>query len=349
MLMRSEFTQAQNKNNAQDQHLRNAWQDYLAATNVLHTKITWLPPMNNAGQPIFDESDPPTCVLNGKNLPASTWALGSLEDNLTCLNAINVAHLDAAYNDTQSFLQESALLILFFCLVFVALLLFSMVRLIFVTHRIVNSGLVPALLVGIIFSVSLLIFFNGMVGRHGAFGQMVQDDYNSMYYAAQLDRYGTMANADESRWLIALEFGDQAQVTLWSKDWQTNTTQVRTLMTRAKNNRTWSEEDQPLADMQTYWQAYTQIDPQIRAKAENTTNPQRILDAESLSTGNSNRTFGNFVDAVNRLSQANAIHYQSTLTSTYNALTSYTLWCVLLFPLIGIVAAWGISRRFKDF
>jgi hypothetical protein len=178
---------------------------------------------------------------------------------------------------------------------------------------------------------------------------MVLDDDNSMYYAAELERYGTMANADESRWLIALEFGNQAQVTLWSKDWQKNTAQVHTLITRAKNNRTWPQEDQPLADMQTNWQLYTQIDPQIRAKANNTANPQHILDAESLSTGKSNLTFGRFVNATNRLSQANALHYNKTLAYTQSALTNYTFWCLLLFPLVGIAAVGGISRRFKDF
>jgi hypothetical protein len=347
-LMRSEYTQAQSKTNPQDPHLRNAWQDYLAATSVLHNKITWLPPMNSTGQIIFDEPHPATCTLNGKTVPATIWAAGSLEANLTCLNNINESHLNAAYNDTQNFLRGSILLLLVCCLGFVALLLFSTGRMAMITHRIVNIGLTSAFLVSIIFSASLLLFSNSMAGRHGDFGQIVRDDDDSMYYAAELNRYGTMANADESRWLIALEFGDQSQVTHWSQDWQKNTAQVRALITRAQNNRTWPQEDQPLADMQTNWQRYTQIDPQIRTLAENTANPQHILNAEKLSTGQSNTTFGQFENAVNRLSQANALHYQMTLTATQNTLTDFTFWCIFLFPLIGLAAAWGILHRFKD-
>ena len=100
------------------------------------------------------------------------------------------------------------------------------------THRVLNPGLLPAALVALILGLSLLGLVNtlGKVGDHtainadpvvnidqagqidGAFYQMVRDDYDSVYDAAILTRYATDANADESRWLIAQEFNDQANV-----------------------------------------------------------------------------------------------------------------------------------------
>jgi hypothetical protein len=186
-------------------------------------------------------------------------------------------------------------------------------------------------------------------GPHGAYGQMVRDDYDSVYYAAQLKHYGTAANADESRWLIALAFGDQAAADHWQQDWLDNTSRVSMLITRAQANRTWPEEDQPLAAIQTNWNGYFTIDGQIRAAARNTSDPNRIITAERISTGISNQTFGKFSDAVDQLSLANRSHFDQTYASEAANLTLYTTLGLVLFPLIGLLAAWGASRRFKDF
>jgi hypothetical protein len=215
----------------------------------------------------------------------------------------------------------------------------------FLTHRIFNIGLTLALLVSIIFGVAAVAHLAQASGRHGDFGQMVQDDYKSVYDAALLKRYATDANADESRWLIALEFGQKPEAARWQQDWQANTDQVKQLISSAKANRTWVEEDQPLADIQTDWDTYVQIDGNIRSNA----NAGRILDAERLSTGTSNRAFGKFSDAVDRLSQANRDHYTLTLNDTQGVLVWYIFLSAILFPLAGLSAAWGISQRLKDF
>jgi len=178
---------------------------------------------------------------------------------------------------------------------------------------------------------------------------MVSEDYNSVYYAAQLKHYGTAANADESRWLIAQEFGDQAAADHWQQDWLDNTSRVTKLIILAQNNRTWPEEDQPLAAMQTNWNSYHTIDGQIRAAARKMSDPQRIITAERISTGISNQTFGKFTDAIDQLSFVDRSHFDQTYTSEAANLTLYTTLGLVLFPLIGLVAAWGVSRRFKDF
>ncbi len=121
------------------------------------------------------------------------------------------------------------------------------------------------------------------------------------------------------------------------------------LITRAQDNRTWPEEDQPLAAMQANWNSYFTIDRQIRAAARNTSDPQRIITAERISTGISNQTFGKFTDAIDQLSLVNRSYFNRTYASEATNLTLYTTLSLVLFPLIGLVAAWGVSRRFKDF
>jgi hypothetical protein len=269
-----------------------------------------------------------------------------------CLSSINKAHLDAAYDDTVGFLGVALVLTLIGCLLFCTLLAFSTWRMTATTHRIINLGLTLALLTGLIFSIGAVTQFATLGGRHGAFGQMVKDDYDSIYAAALLNHVGNAANADESRWLIAVEFSDQANIDHWQQDWNQNKAEVAALIAAAHANRTYPEEDQPLADMDKYWAQYTTIDGQIRAAATDPNTPDpvtRLLNAERISTGVSNQAFGNFADAVTRLSAANRAYYTRTYTATAGALSLFITLSWILFPLIGVVAAWGISRRWKDF
>ena len=282
----------------------------------------------------------------------NVWPLGSLEDNMACLSSINKTHLDAAYDDTVGFLGLAFVLTLLCCLLFCLLLAFTTWRMAATTHRVINLGLTLALLAGLILSIGVVTQFSALGGRHGAFGQMVKDDYGSVYAAALLNHVGNAANADESRWLIAVEFGDQANIDHWQQDWNQNKAQVASLIAAAHANRTYPEEDQPLADMDHYWAQYTSIDPQIRAAAtdQSIANPvTRLLNGERISTGISNQAFGNFADAVTRLSAANHAYYVKTYSATAGGLSLFIILSLVLFPLIGLVAAWGVVRRLKEF
>ncbi len=339
-IMRHEYELAASKSNIHDQHLQLAHQAYIAANNILTTRIT-----AQATTDATRETNLPSCTIAGHTMAPNDWVSGSIRDNRDCLSYINRFHLDAAYNDTVNFLGTTVALSIISCIIFSLLISGATWSLITLTHRVVNIGLTLALLVSIIFGIASVARLAQAAGRHGDFGQMVQDDYNSIYYAALLKKYGTDANADEARWLISLEFGDNTEAARWQQDWTTNTAQVRQLISSARANRTWVEEDQPLAGMQTNWNKYIQIDSNIRSTA----NAGRILDAERLSTGASNAAFGNFTDAVDRLSQANRDHYNSTLKDTQGALTLYIFLSAILFPLAGLSAAWGIVQRLKDF
>ncbi|EFH86064.1 tetratricopeptide repeat protein [Ktedonobacter racemifer] len=361
-VMQHEFDQASNTANAQDSHLRNAYQAYLAASSVLHTRIQRQPSI------VEDRSTLPACHIGIDQHLAqpNTWVNGGIADNIDCLSDINYTHLQGTtstgggYNDVISFLNTALIGAILLSIIFVGWLLISTWRMAAVTHRVINVGLSLSLLVGLIFSLMIigtLLNFTGLPGTHtasqdGAYRQLVKDDYDSVYYAAKLKRYGTDANADESRWLIALTFNDTTTASgadHWAADWGTNIQQVQQLIANAQNNQTWNEEIQPLSDIHSSWNKYITIDRQIRAAANNGSDPQHIHNAEVISTGPSNAAFGTFSDAVTALSKANYDHYNITLSSTQNTLNIYTSLSAILYPLIGLCAAWGIYTRLNEF
>jgi hypothetical protein len=298
---------------------------------------------------MFSEAGIPACTVNNQLVDALTWALSSLHTNLDCLSDINKIQLKDAYDQVSSELGGNLLLAVMGGIALWLLLSFSMLRMILITHRLVNLGLLVALLGSLILGIGVISHFAQLSGQHGDFGQMVNDDYQSIYAAALLKRYGTAANADESRWLIALEYGDKAEAERWQKDWQDNIGQVRVFMDRALRNQTWTEEITPLADMQASWLKYTDIDTKIRLLATNMNDPKRILNAETESTGVSNTAFGNFSDAVDALSRANRLHYDQTFQDASGYLSFFTLACIIIFPVLGLSAVWGIYQRLKDF
>jgi len=350
--MQYEYALAKDPTDASDPHLQNAYQAYVAASTILHTKIAQPPTIGPNGQPVYNEPVVPDCTINGRAVSGDIWPLGSLEDNMACLSSINKAHLDAAYDDSVGFLGLAFVVTLICCLLFCSLLSFTAWRMAATTHRVINLGLTLALLAGLILSIGVVTQFSTLGGRHGAFGQMVKDDYDSIYAAALLNHVGNAANADESRWLIAVEFGDQANIDHWQQDWDQNKAEVASLIAAAHANRTYPQEDQPLADMDNYWAQYTSIDSQIRAAAtdQSVASPvMRLLDGERISTGISNEAFGSFANAVTRLSAANAAYYSRTYTATAAGLSLFLTVSLVFFPLIGLVAAWGVARRLKEF
>ncbi|GCE20010.1 tetratricopeptide repeat protein [Dictyobacter kobayashii] len=351
-IMQHEFSLAKSMTDPQDEHLARAYAAYQAAGNILHTRIQRVPQRNADGTYALDESNLPNCTIGSRNLSPNEWVFAGIETNVDCLNTINKQHLDDAYTNVSGSLTRDVILAILLCLAFCALLAFTTWRMARITHRIINIGLSLALVVGIVFSLTVIGNFLNFSGRHGAYGQIVQDDYDSIYYAAQLKRNATNANADESRWLVALTFHDQAGIAHWQADWQTSTQQVQSLIDHAQANRTWPEEDQPLQDMHTQWAKYYSIDGSMRSTAQVTdgiASPTHLLQAEQISTGDSNATFSNFTTAVDHLRQANAGHYTTTVQATQNTLSLYSLLSLFLFISLGLLAVWGVMYRLKDF
>lgn len=353
--MRVAYGQAIKKTDPTDPALQQAYQAYLQASAILHDRIS-LATLGSTQIPLDKEAHLPSCTLpTNQVLPPEQWTQGGLATALDCLSAINKAHLQAADDDAESFGAGSTVLVALLCGLLCLLLLIGTGRMIALSHRVLNFGLLVATLLCLIFSLNMVSVLHGLQGQgtsasqDGAFRQLVQDDYASIYDAALLKRYGTDANADESRWLIAQELKDQANSTFWQTDWERTVQHITDLMHQAHANQTWVEEIQPLKDMETFWGQYAALDPHIRSIATNLDNAQRINDAETLSTGRSNQAFGHFTDAVDRLSQANREHYLQTLNQTQGALLRDFWLCLGLFPLIGALALWGIVIRLKDF
>ena len=120
-------------------------------------------------------------------------------------------------------------------------------------------------------------------------------------------------------------------------------------MQRAQGNQTWDEERQPLIDMHTTWDQYYSIDTDIRNATQSHSRANPLLDAEEISSWESNWAFQSYTASLDRLSNANRIHYTSTFDTTNAAVNFYFLLCLALFPLAGLLALWGIATRLKDF
>lgn len=358
--MRVDYDLARSKTDPNDPSLRQAYQAYMDASAILHNEIT-LATITTNHIPFNVETHLPTCTLiyhhQQTTLIPQQWTNGGLTDALDCLSDINHTALTNAFQDSSTFLGGATTLLVVLCILLCGLLLFGTGRMIFLTHRLINPGLFAAMLLALFFSINSVTFLGSLQGlggsgnhtQDGAFTQMVSDDYNSVYYTALLKRYATDANADESRWLIAQEFNDSYNIQHWQEDWNSNIEEIYGLMLQAHDNQTWTEELQPLHDMDTTWSQYDKIDGQIRNAANTQNDPHRLFTAESLSTGESNRTFDSYTTAIQNLSEANRAHYFTTFEATNDMLTRYLVLSLLLFPLVGLLAAWGVWLRLKDF
>jgi hypothetical protein len=359
--MRVDYGLAKSKADPTDPSLQQAYQAYLASSTILHDQIS-LPQVTTDHIPFNPESGVsslPACQSADGSVrySPSQWTQSSLTVALDCLSDINNTALGKANRDANNFLSGSFWALVFWGLLLCGLLAFSTVYMMAATHRLVNPGLLPAVLIAIILSFNLFGFVgnldkqsnNHQTLQDGAFQQMVADDYQSVYDATLLKRFATDANADESRWLIAQEFNDQPNIQHWQQDWNTNVVRVQSLMQNANANQTWDEEVQPLKDIDTYWKQYYALDGQIRTAENNQGDPNHTLTAEKLSTGESNLAFGYFTTAVQQLSNANQLHYNSTLSDTSSSLILYFVLSLVLFPLIGLLGAGGIWLRLKDF
>jgi hypothetical protein len=349
-LMRHEWELAADKSAAADPHMQAARAAYQAANNIWRVQLTQMPPINGAGRPLFNEPVVPDCVLpDGRALSWTVWPLGSMRDNVDCLSYLNKNKLDAAYTDTNRFLGDAHSLAMYLGIAFIFALAGATWRMARITHRAVNIGLLGALLVGTTLSLAVALRFATMDGSTGEFHSMVRNSYDSVYEAAVLKRSATAAAGAQARWLLARAAGDQAAADTAATDWKTNVGQVNAYISLVRDNRTWADEDTPLVLLRTNWEQYAALDDKIRTAADDMTDPQRIITAEQLSAGDSHADFVRFLSAVDDLSSANRSHYSKTYNSAQDNLHGWLSSAGLLFPLIGLAAAWGIGGRLKDF
>ncbi len=341
-LMRNEFNLAANASNANDPHMRNAYRYSLAASNILHQQIVSL----DAGVAV-SESSLPSCTLGKQTLAAQSWPGGGIEQNVACLSAISKANLDASYSDTVKFVGISLGLVFGLCIyscIFIVWATWSMAS---TTHRLLNSGLVVALLVAIALTGVVLSDFDAIYGYKGNFS-VIQNDYGTVYNAGLLQQESADANADQARWLLALQYND-ANANQWYNDWQSENALVRSsLQTMGKN----SNQSALYASMQQDWNQNASQGQQVASGVRNSdgsVNTRNIPSAETAFTNTVNTSFQAFLHATNRYSSAYSGQYTAIFDSTNALLNSLMTWCAAAFLLLGFVAAWGITRRLKDF
>jgi hypothetical protein len=355
MISRHEFEMAGTNFAPTNKHLINAKNAYYAATNVINVQI-----MSKPVPDASDETNIPPCMVNVRTstgistriLSAQEWPKGGLEQNIACLTSINKQHLNDAYKQTEETLGYTLLLLSILSVIFCSLLIYTVWRITLLMHYVIHFTLGLVTLASIIFSVLVVANYANFYGQQGTFKVMVENAYNNVYTSEIILQYATAANADESRWLIAVTFNDRDQIDRWQQDWYHNRDKTTSLIQQAQANRTWPEENKPVADMQSHWKKYTDIDPQIRALATNTTKTpslyQRILNAQAVSLGPSNGEFFPFSDAVASLSQVNESNLQRIYNQSDGFLTTYIPLCFVLFPLVGVLADWSVLRRTKD-
>jgi hypothetical protein len=332
-----------------DAHMRRARAAVAQANTVLTTRISREPQADPHGDPIIDEASVPDCALAGQSIPSATWTHGGLRQTIDCFSSINKGYLDAAYDQASHDLSTSVILVTLASVILCATLLLALWRMAAVTHRVINPGLALGLLIGLAASVTTGSCLAALGGPAGALKVMVRDAYDSVYATNLLKRDGTAANADESRWLVAIQFSDPGSADSWTTDWQRTTALVQASINVAIRNETFPEEHEPLSHIQADWTAYTAIDPQIRALATNTAQPDRIATAQRLSTGDSNAAFTRFLSTVDQLRSVNAGYVEQTYQTSLSRIDGAMLWSTWLIPLAGISAAWGIAMRLKEF
>jgi len=322
--------------------LNQAYADYQESQSILTTKVVTTPLD-------FPEQGVPSCTLPGTKvtLPASVWTNGSLQTAVRCLAALNSAHLASGFTDSQSFLTLSALLTAVGSLVFLLFLLVGLSRIVFLAKR-------PFSLYNVCMIAGLFLAFSGcfigyttltsLSGNKGNIHRMVIDDRKSIDAAARIGDYATAANDDESRYLIAVNFGDATAQQQWWQDWLSNKAQVNADLGVAKGNITYHPmEDNAYAGMDTWWTKYIAIDGQIRnaIAVSNPRDPHRVLAAQAISLGISNDAFGQFMSYTDQLAQVNLSDYNRTLSAIQNQL-QISMWLIFIcLPLAGLFTLSG--------
>jgi hypothetical protein len=341
-LMRNEYSLATSTHSANDPHMRNAYRYSLAASTILHQQIASL----NPGVAVI-EPNQPSCTLGKTTLPAQTWPNGGIEQNVSCLSAISKANLDASYTDTVKFVGISLGLVFGLCIYSCIFLLWATWSMAATTHRLLNIGLVVALLVAIALTSVVLSDFDAIYGYKGNFS-VIQNDYSTVYNAGLLQQESSDANTDQARWLLALQYKD-TNANQWYTNWQSENTLVRSsLQTIGKN----SNQSALYNNMQQAWNQNASQGQQVASMVrsnDGTINTGNIPTAEASFTNTVNTSFQTFLQATNHYSSTYSGQYTTLFNHTNALLNSLMTWCAAAFLLLGFVAAWGITRRLKDF
>lgn len=339
-LMRSEYQQAANAHSPNDSHMQRAYQYAIAATNVLHQQI--IP----TGATISSEPGLPACKPGTQTIAAQTWPNGGIEQNVGCLSAISKANLDSAYGDTVKFVGISLGLVFGLCIyscIFIAWATWNMAS---TTHHLINIGLGLTFVIALVITGVVLSDFDAIYGYKGNFS-IIQNDYGVVYNSGLLEQNSADANADQAHWLLALKFNDP-NANHWYSDWQAKQQAVQAALQNMQSSSQLTQSQPLYATLTQEWRGIELQDQAIDAQAVYGNSSGRA-NAENSYANNGNGSFQTFLHDVNRLSVSYSLQYNSVFSQTGALLIALMTWCSAIFLLLGIVAAWSISRRLSEF
>lgn len=338
-LMRHEYSLA-NPANPNDPHLQQAYQASRAAQTTLLLQL----PGRVASEP-----DLPLCTLKDQGvLSPQVWPNHGIETNMLCLSSLGKQQEDSAYKDTVSFFGISLGIVFglsIYACIFLVWTTWSMTT---ITRKFFNLGLIVALLVVLFSTTIVLMDFDAIYGHNGYFAT-IDTAYNNVYTAGTLQQEGTEAQADQARLLAALSFQDQTKANQWQQSEQTQGQQVAASLHTLSSSAQSAQATSLIAQIQQDWNQYTTQAETITRLASATSTTGSLNAAENLHITEANSIFQTFIHDIQQFSQTNVNGYQNILSEAGARLSQLsTLWAIV-FPILGVIGAWGVSRRLKDF
>ena len=335
-LMRHEYSLA-NPSNPNDPHLQQAYQASRAAQTIL---LQQLPGS------VADEHNLPSCTLNGQEvIGPQTWPNSGIETNMLCLSSLGKGQEDIAYQDTVSFFGISLGIVFGLSIYSCIFLVWTTWSMATITRKFFNLGLIAALLVVLFSTTIVLMDFDAIYGHNGYFS-VVDNAYNNVYTAGTLQQEGTQAQANQARWLAALSFHDGTSASQWQQDEQSKSQQVTTTLHTLSTGSQSSQTLPLIAKIQQDWHQYT---TQVGTVTQLAGSASSLNAAENLYINEASPTFQTFILDVQQFSQANTSNYQGILNEAGDRLSQLTTLWAIIFPVLGVIGAWGVSRRLKEF
>ncbi len=338
-LMRHEYSLA-TPGNPSDPHLLQAYQAERSAQTILLQQL--------AGR-VANEPALPSCTLNGQTLSPQAWPNAGIETNMLCLSALGKPRLDSAYNDNVSFFGVSLGLVFglsIYCCIFLFWSTWSMVS---TTRKLFQPALILALLVALVSTSVVLADFDAIYGHNGYFS-VIANDYNNVYTVGTLEQEGAQVQADQARWLAALIFHDATSANQqWYPNGQARSQQVTSSLQQFVASQHAAQNAPLLAKIQQDWNSYNAQVKAVNQLSLSSGSTVVLSRAENLHLSQASAAFQTFTSAIQQFSTANTNDYQSILNEASARLAALTTWWAIIFPILGVLGAWGISRRLKDF
>lgn len=338
-----------------DEHLKVAYQAYVHANRIAVTDIG-LPPAHDS------------CSERNRKLNQQPLSTDTITDNIACLNDTNRTALKQSYTDVMGEIEWS-LRVTFICSMLLCVLLLTTIgRLATITHRLIDVGLILALLTHLSYSVLITVdlwtlycpanspYGTGLgLSQNDAWTQHCLNStlyransiaYDNAYGAASFKRYGTIAHASQLTWLLAKRLNEP------TIDWQRTSDEAVIQANNRLNHLNGKQQNDGMAEqiamVQKAWDDYSHHNQQVRDLVESN-QPDSFRAAQELSIGASHQAFGAYLQQVDMLKQRNNILSADLFNHVQRRLARYRNLSAMVHTLTGLIVAVSIFRRLQDF